>query len=416
MTTLTNPAPTAAIVDEVAARLADPDAVTTAATARGRRSSLAGGAIGIALLHIERARSGHGDEATMHRWLTHAAGQPVSSAADANLFHGAPALAFVLHCAAAGTGRYRRPLAALDDAVHTLTRTRLDAASARLATGEPPLMREFDLVHGLTGLGVYHLSAHPHHPITRDVLAYLVRLTQPICDTAPRHGSTRLPPWWMPVALSGEPDPTRFPHGHANLGVAHGMSAVIALFSLAVLRGVDVAGSRDALTALCAWTDQWRQGSPAVPWWPGYLTLTDEGAVAASARPRSSWCYGIAGTARAQQLAGLALADTGRTHQAEHAILAALRRPQQHDLLPEMGLCHGTAGLLQAAWRTADTSSNPHLAAELPGLAAQLTTQLHQRTSDPELMDGAAGAALAVHTVATGRAPASGWDAFLLLS
>ena len=62
--------------------------------------------------------------------------------------------------------------------------------------------------------------------------------------------------------------------------------------------------------------------------------------------------------------------------------------------------------------------TDPHraaqLAAELPRLAAELTDQLPADT-DPEVMDGTAGAALALHTAATGS-PATGWDAFLALS
>ena len=55
-----------AMATAIASRLADPHAVGTpgaVAGGRGRRrpQSLAGGAAGIALLHIERAYTGHGD-------------------------------------------------------------------------------------------------------------------------------------------------------------------------------------------------------------------------------------------------------------------------------------------------------------------------------------------------------------------
>lgn len=233
---------------------------------RARPQSLAGGAVGIALLHIERARSGYGDEALAHAWLKLAASEPISTGGNANLFHGAPALGFALH--AAGTTRYRRTLAALDDTTITLTRTRLAAAHARIDRRNPLLIREFDLIHGLTGLGVYHLHRHPAHPVTRDVLAYLVRLTHPLPG---RPNATDVPPWWMPVGLSSEPHPN-YPQGHGNLGMAHGISAVMALLSLAVLHGVPATGARDALARLCAWTDHWCHHDTTGPWWPGYLT------------------------------------------------------------------------------------------------------------------------------------------------
>lgn len=395
----------------VAEALADPQAIQPAFQGRARPQSLAGGAVGIALLHIERARTGHGDDTVAHTWLKLAASQPISAGGNANLFHGAPALGLALH--AAGTTRYRRALAALDDTTITLTRGRLADANARIDRGDPLLMREFDLIHGLTGLGVYHLHRHPGHPVTRDVLAYLVRLTRPLPG---QRGTTDLPPWWMPVGLSGEPD-SDHPHGHGNLGVAHGISAVIALLSLAVLHDLTTTSLRDALARLCAWTDQWRRDDDAGPWWPGYLTIDHTGRLEPSLRPRPSWCYGIAGTARAQQLAGIALGDARRQATAERGILAALRDPTRPALLPEIGLCHGKAGLLHAAFRMAVDARSPVLAAELPDLAGHLTAQLlGEPITEPELMDGAAGAALALHAVGTGTPPMSAWDAVLLLA
>jgi hypothetical protein len=101
-------------------------------------------------------------------------------------------------------------------------------------------------------------------------------------------------------------------------------------------------------------------------------------------------------------------------------MLAALQDPAQRERLPEIGLCHGKAGLLQSACRMATTSTDPHRsaqpAAQLPGLTADLTHQLSADAfHNPELMDGTAGAALALHTAATGTS-ATGWDTFLALS
>jgi hypothetical protein len=398
--------------------LTDPaTTVTQSEGGRVRPQSLAGGAIGIALLHIEQTLAGHGDQATVHAWLRYAASEPISTGPNANLFHGAPALGFVFHAAAALTGRYRRTLAALDDATVAITRTRLAAAFARIERGDRLPMREFDLIHGLTGLGVYHLTRHPEHPITRNVLDYLVRITRPHGQGERMPSGASVPPWWLPVALTGEPDPGRFPQGHGNLGVAHGMSGVIALLALAAIRGVSVPDGRAALATLCAWTDEWLKTTDGEAWWPGYLTIGagENSYVTATLRPRPSWCYGVAGTARAQQLAGKALGDTARMTMAETTILAALRSPLQRALVPEVGLCHGKAGLLQAAQRMAADGNNPQLAAEAHGLAADLARQLSAYDGDPELMDGAAGAALALHTPA-GRAPATGWDSFLLLA
>ncbi|MER6174200.1 lanthionine synthetase C family protein [Streptosporangium sp. NPDC001681] len=413
---MTHPIPdTLAASDALATVLADPgkvQATVPSDSGRAWSQSLAGGAAGIALLHIERAHSGHGDEALAHAWLRAAFTAPVTAAANANLYVGAPALAFVTHAAAASAGRSQHTLATLDQAVANLTRARLEAAHARIDRGELPEMKEFDLIRGLTGLGVYHLRCNPDHELTHDVLAYLVRLTQPLPT---RHG---LPAWWTPVAPNGERDPDEFPGGHGNLGLSHGISAPLALLSLAALRGMPVPGLAEAIGRVCAWTDDWLQHDHVGPWWPGLLTHRElhEQHVDPSLRPRPSWCYGVAGTARAQQLAGLALNDTERRRTAEQAVLTTLRNPALPDLLPDLGLCHGMAGLLQAAWRIAGDALDDQITAELPGLASQLVARLPPLMANPELLDGTAGIALALHTFGTNTAPTSGWDAVLLLA
>lgn len=252
----------ATVAGEIADSLASPRAVLPDGyRADGRRwpQSLAGGAAGIALLHVERARTGHGDWATAHAWLTEAASGNVSAASNARLFFGAPALAFVFHLAAASARRYARTLAALDDATLGITRTALADVRARIDRGEQPELREFDLIRGLAGLGAYHLAAHPGHEVTRDVLACLARLTEPLPGTR-----DDLPSWWTWTSPSGEPGPD-FPGGHGNFGMSHGISAALAVLSLAILRGVTVLGARDAAYRICAWTDQWRHGNAEGP-------------------------------------------------------------------------------------------------------------------------------------------------------
>ncbi|MFD5134007.1 lanthionine synthetase C family protein [Streptomyces olindensis] len=400
--------------DRLARALADPSTVWPGSRPDGNRAwpqSLAGGASGIALLHIERARAGHGDWDTAYTWLATAVHGEVSAAANANLYFGAPALAYITHRAASASRRYLRVQQRLDAATFTVTWNRLAEAHQRIDRAERPPMEEFDLIQGLSGLGAYHLSHHPHHEITRDVLAYLVRLTEPLPDPA------GLPPWWMNVAPTGSPH-TDYPGGHGNFGLAHGIGSALSVLSLALLRDLAVPGMVDAVERICTWTDQWRQGDKTAPWWPGYISMQQatDNHVHPALRPRPSWCYGVSGTARAQQLAGLALRDPARMQAAEKAILATLRDPLQLDKLPEIGLCHGMAGLLHAAWRMATETDNTEIAAELPHLAGRLITALDQDDHDPELLDGAAGAALALHTFGTDSAPAPHWDTFLALA
>ncbi|GGJ75436.1 hypothetical protein GCM10010123_01800 [Pilimelia anulata] len=396
----------------IADALSDPDRVRWPDTNRASPASLAGGAVGVALLHVHRARTGHGDENTAHRWLAAATRDPISAGPNANLFNGAPAICFVLRAAADGTSAYSRPLQAVEDHTLSIAASRLDAAWARIESGAALTMREFDLVHGITGLTAHLLGTQPEHPVTKRALSYLVNLTE-------RPQRSR-PPWWLASGLNGEPHPD-YPDGHGNLGVAHGISAVIAVLALAVRDGYAMAETTEALQRLCAWTDQWRQHDDAGTWWPGYLTPQQHDCGTrrhALRKPRPSWCYGVAGTARAQQLAGIALRDDTRQAHAKRSILDAINDPYLHGKLPEVGLCHGKAGLLTAAHRMAQDSGCPDVRAAAKKLAAHLAAQLvEEPITDPDLMDGAAGAALALHSAATpDTTTGPRWDRFLLLA
>lgn len=401
-----------AAASAIADRLVDPQAVSFGGTGRRRPQSLAGGVAGIALLHIERARSGHGDWATARSWLSAAAREPLSAGLNANLFFGAPTLAFVTHTAADQPGKYTQALIDLDAATITLTRRRLDDGQARIDRGDQPQLAEFDLIRGLAGLGSYHLRRHPDHDITHAVLTYLVRLTEPLPDR-----DDDLPGWWTDVSPNGDASP-EFPGGHGNLGMSHGIAAPLALLALALLEGIVVDGHAEAIAQICAWLDTWQQHDSAGPWWPGFITRSQSRTerVDSTSRQRPSWCYGSAGLARAHQLAALATGDTDRQHTAEAAMVGCLRDPAQLDRLTDGGLCHGTAGLLQAAWRMSHDARNPDLAAELPALTDRLLAELQEVPDDVEFLDGLTGIALALHTVGTDIAPSGPWDACLLLA
>ena len=199
--------------------------MTTAppATDTSTRQSLAHGPLGVAMLHIERARNGAGDWRDVHRIL--AGTGPLMDGADANLFLGAPAMAFVLHLAADGTDRYAGALHTLDGVVASHTQQRLAAAHARIDAGRRATFAEYDLFRGLTGVGALLLRRQPPGAEMKGVLEYLVRLVEPVTDES----GESLPGWWVGHAPAS--DKTATPGGHANAGLAHGITGPLALLS-----------------------------------------------------------------------------------------------------------------------------------------------------------------------------------------
>ncbi|MDF9813202.1 lanthionine synthetase C family protein [Streptomyces sp. SPB162] len=408
----------AAMADQIAATLNTPQPCEhgddySPTSSRWRDQSLSKGAAGVAVLHGLRAQHGLADEKPAHAWLARATRDDLTAGHGAGLWFGAPALAFALHTAAPGT--YPGAMAGLDDGVTQLVHTRLKAAHARIDAARRPSQYEFDLTRGLTGLGAHLLQRDPDGDLVRRVLAYLVRLTEPV--PAADEAGADAPGWWTHDSSAHDRDPA-FAAGEANFGMAHGCSGPLAFLALAMRQNVVVEGHEAAITRVCRWLEDWEQQPPTGPWWPERITVNE----LRTGRPRQdgplrpSWCYGTPGLARAQQLAAIALGDATRQEAAEDALDQCLSDPLQLARIVDPALCHGLAGLLATTWHAAADASTPDLGAHLPRLLDALLA--HARDTPPEtlpgLIEGSAGIALTLHTAATGTS--GGWAACLLLN
>lgn len=376
----------------------------TVAPDTAMRQALAHGPLGTAILDIERARRGMTSWETVHHQL--AATGPVMDGDEGSLFLGAPAVTYVLHLAAANTGRYARALHTLDHLTASLTRRRLAAAHARIDQNCPTHFAEYDLFRGLTGLGALLLHRQPDGDEMRQVLHYLVRLTEPL----PSPDGTLRPGWWVDHAPTIHD--TTMTGGHANAGLAHGITGPLALLALAHRHGVTVPGQQTAMTRIVHWLDEIRIHDHGRTRWPRWITHSGPD-TAAPAAP--SWCYGTAGLARAQQLAALALGDAARKTASEHALLDCLTDPHQLDQLTGRGLCHGLGALIRTVQRVAHEADDPTaFTSHLPQLKNRFLASAPPKETG--FLEGAAGAALAFQDNESTARPLGDWDTCLLLS
>ncbi|MDN0198153.1 lanthionine synthetase C family protein [Streptomyces sp. S.PNR 29] len=381
-------------------------------TGPGWGQSLYSGAAGVALLHAVRAHTGEDEKDALRPWAAAMLKGPIQAAAEAcGLYEGAPAVAYVLSFTHTNTST--RALATLDTHLADVTRQRLQRAHARIDHGALPTLGEYDLISGLTGLGVYHLH-RGHKTELRDVLVYLARLTEPITIEA-----QRLPGWWTGDSPDLRPTP-RWPGGHGNFGLAHGITGPLALLATALRHGHTVPGQTQAITRICDWLDRWRNGTDSRAWWPDLITRAEHrrGELQRPGPRRPSWCYGTPGIARAQQLAGLALGDSDRQRQAEQALAGCLADDQQLAQLTDASLCHGWAGLIQTVSRAAADALNDELASHLRGLNVRLNKHLdhHGLPDGAGLMGGTAGIHLVRLTDPVNTAITAPWDRCLLLT
>lgn len=366
--------------------------------------SLASGAAGIALMHLARGSP----DVVSHRWLQEATATGLQDATGrSGLFHGLPAVAYLL--VHAPHQHYRSARATVLDQMRMLVRARLQMAHARIDRGDPASFGEYDLVSGLTGVAVALWHCSPSDPLLEHILIYLVRLTHPI-----QLRGQEFPGWWVHHPPDTGATAAEFPLGHANLGMAHGAAGVLALLALTYRFGVQVSGHAEAISRICATLDCWRCQDHSRTWWPPWISTPIPEPTPHPGAP--TWCYGTAGLARAQQLAGLALHDPGRQRLAESAMYTCLDDQEQTSLLTTPGLCHGTAGIAQTLERMMqDQSSRPDgfdLRRHQTFLRKRLTAG-SPAVSTPGLLNGAAGIALVAETPTLSRALL--WDRFLLL-
>ncbi len=283
----------------------------------------------------------------------------------------------------------------------------------RETTGEEP----YELIYGLTGLGVYALARWPRATAADSVEKTVQRLAR-----AARRDDAGVY-WWTPPALLPGRQRRYYPNGGVDLGMAHGMAAVIPFLARAHALGVAQETIRPLLDGAVSWllahTVPGRSG-PTVPY------FVADGANLGPAR--SAWCYGDPGVA-----AGLLLAarDVDEPVWAEHARSlarrAAERAPDETGVV-DAGLCHGSAGLAHLFNRMHQLTSEPVLAdaarfwvsrtIELCATAAPDTSFAADGgsggCSGPGLLEGAAGVVLALLAASTSDEPL--WDQMLLVS
>ncbi|HEY0783401.1 MAG TPA: lanthionine synthetase C family protein, partial [Thermoanaerobaculia bacterium] len=289
----------------------------------GTEASLASGLAGIALFDAYCGLAAGGDDAT-------AALDRLDGAIDALGELAAPRPS--LYSGYAGVAWAAAHLAARLGVAGDATAEVDEALREHLATAPPP--QSYDLLDGFTGIGVYALERLPE-PAGVALLAGVIDRLVALAETDD-DGVT----WWSDPATFPEADRGAFPDGYYNLGVAHGVPAVVALLGRAVAAGVREDVARRLLDG-------------AVPWLLAHQL--PDGADGAfpyhhrSGRPprpaRLAWCYGDAGIAVALLGAARAVGEPGWESAALAIAARAAGRDEASARVTDAGLCHGACGL-----------------------------------------------------------------------
>jgi hypothetical protein len=390
-------------------------------TARWAAHDVAQGDAGLALLcgQVDRIRPDQGWDVRAHQLLQSATAGLADRALPPALYGGLAGLGFVAAQLSHDGTRYQRLAAAIDDALvpqaHALAR-HIREDRGDLSAGH------FDAISGLAGVAAYLLTERDQGAVDGPIEAVVDALAD-LALTA----SDPVPGWYTPPArLTDDAARARFPHGHLNCGLAHGLPGPLAVLALAASDTPAHQRPRDAVAGAAGWLvaqrcqDDWGVNWPiAVP--PGTASPRREAG-------RAAWCYGSPGVARALWLAGTALEDETLTDLAVEAMAAVYRRPVRVRHIDSPSFCHGVAGLLQITLRFGHDCGLPLFTDAAAALTRQLLdayepdSLLGFRGVEPDgtrvdqagLLDGAAGIALVLLAAATDTEP--GWDRMFLLA
>ena len=420
-----------AVARAIADRLREPEQVEAAVATAEQQSTvqfapywlpygLAQGWAGLAVMagYLDACFPDEAWDEAGHAFLARAArGAEAYPYVPPGLWAGLSGSAFAAWYLSRGGTRYRRLLAAFDEAILP----QVGPAAAGLAAQRGGVsVWQYDLISGLTGMGAY-LLARRDDPASATALRAVVESLVVLASE-----EDGLPRWSSPPHLLDEYMLKSYPTGNLNCGLAHGIPGPLGLLALAYRAGVIVEGQAEAIDRIATWLaghhveDEW-----GVNWSTGVpLDTPDQ----ASGPSRSAWCYGGPGVARALWLAGTALDHPGYRDLAIRTMEAVYRRPVAERRIDSPTFCHGVAGLLQITLRFAHDSGLPQFHEAARVLNGQLLDlrepetllgyrsieQEGRRVDQPGLLDGVPGVALVLLAAATGVEPH--WDRVFLLS
>jgi len=416
-------------------------ALPAAAVTDHRNPSLASGSAGLAVCvgHLARTRSDQAAETALTH-LEDAVDVLATEPLTASLYSGFTGIAWAVE--------------QVDRLLGTEGEDRNGAIDEALASLLPryPQDAPYDLINGLTGLGVYALARWPRP----GAASCLLGVTSQLARRARADGDGIY--WWTPSSWRGPRGEQYRPAG-VDLGVAHGIAGVIPFLARVHRLGLAQPVVRRLLDGSVAWLLAHLVEGESGPTVPYFVADGIEPGPA-----RSAWCYGDPGVALALLLAAHDVGEPDWATVATGLALRAAARPAGQTGVTDAGLCHGSAGLAHLFNRlyqltaeqaladaarfwiertlelcsvpsgTAPASGTPALGgtsapgesapgAEVPRTAAPgaaaparvpLPAAARPACNGPGLLEGSAGVALALEAAATAAEPA--WDQMLLVS
>lgn len=285
-----------------------------------------------------------------------------------------------------------------------------------------PQPADFDLIGGLTGLGVYALARLPEP----SAVACLQLVVQHLAERAERNkdGAT----WFTVPGFLPEWQRQICPNGYYNLGLAHGVPGVIAFLARACAVESVRATAQPLLEDAVRWVLANLGEADGVSFFPNWLAPE-----VSPSRSRVAWCYGDLSGATALLYAARCVGRQDWEAQALPILRYAARNRGEEAGVRDAGICHGAAGnahifnrIYQATGEELFKEAACHWYARVfdfrqPQAGIAGFAAFHPNTEaadnwiiDTDMFNGAVGIGLALLAATSEVAPA--WDECLLVS
>jgi len=188
-----------------------------------------------------------------------------------------------------------------------------------------PGRRSFELISGLTGLGVYALERLPRPGAAR-ILEQVVRRLSELAERAPDG-----------ITWRTEPEPPAEPY--TNLGVAHGVAGTIGFLGRVCAAGICGRQARELLDGAVRGLLARRVTRDGGPDFPAWVSPTES-----YPAHRPAWCHGNPGIAVALLVAARSVDEERWEQDALELALACAERGARGSGVSDASLCHGSAG------------------------------------------------------------------------
>lgn len=383
------------------------------------KNSLANGAAGLAVFFDYAGRALEDSRLIdcSHAWLDRAITSIMEVPTSPALYVGYPGVAW----AAAHLCRTAGVKASDKDSQEEIENALCETLS------QTPWVDHFDLIVGLSGVGIYALERLPDPFAVRCLSLVIERLA----EASQRADAGRT--WLTGPTLLPSGNKKKAPDGYFDLGVAHGVPGVVGFLALAVLSGNSPRRATGLLREAVTWLMS-RETQHTLPSHYQPIALPSGTPLEPA---RLAWCSGDLGVALSLYQAARALGDDDVRRQAMLIAEDSSKRRGIGAGVVDACLCHGAVGvahvfnrLFQATgsevlreaaifwygrglnyWRQGTGVGGFSYSYDYVNFDGSVVDQWITR---PGLLDGAAGIGLALLSAATEVEPS--WDALLLAS